>query len=128
MTVQQLAIIMGAVLLLANLPFIVNRKAAVKAYAKIITNTPLAQVAGFVGAVLAMLLLVQNFRISSDLAGVVALFSWLGLLESVLYVWMPDRIARFEKKKFLDNETTTVLFGLTGTVVGGWLLIQGLGL
>jgi len=84
-------------------------------------NNVCMRVTGAVIVILTVLTLQQGSRIGTDVAGLLRLVVWLGLIKGIIAAWFPAFLTDVSERAF-DTPFLRPVFGVVALVMGGLLL------
>jgi len=125
MELTTFAYTIGIVELLIFIPVLVSGSKAVAWMQKFVSNDLAMRSMGGVLTIIGVLVLVGDWSIGSDPAGLIRLVAWATLIKGVLACWKPDVLKK--NMSLLSNASMRPIISIVGILIGV-LLIYGAGL
>jgi len=103
MELSTFALIIGILCLVFYAPLLVNGRAASQWMLGFMRNDVAVRSMGAVGIVITVLILRENYAVGTDIAGLLRLVAWIGLIKGVVAAWWPQ-VLLIKCEKFLASD------------------------
>ncbi|MBU2259913.1 hypothetical protein KKC44_04900 [Patescibacteria group bacterium] len=123
MQLYTFAYIVGIVELIIFIPVLVSGTKAAAFMQKFASNDLAIRSLGAIMTIIAVLVLLGNWSIGSDPAGLVRLVAWATLIKGVLASWYPDILRK--NMSLLSNANMRLVIAVVGIVIGVLLVYAG---
>ncbi len=125
MEISTYAYTIGMLELLVGLPLLFYSKKMMKWMDRLTKEDVLMRTIGAIMVILSGLVLIDDYRVGSDVEGLVRFVAWLIFLKGILWTWWPDTVMRL-KKKWAKSEALLTLGGIIAVSIGIALMYAGM--
>lgn len=122
-----LAQLIGLYLIIVGSIVAFRRKTLIPAVSDLLKNKGLIMVFACIELAAGIALVLTNYRITLDWAGLIALVGWMMLIESIMYLSMPSRLMNRIVRP-LNKPVWYITGGLLSVALGAYLTAYGFGL
>ena len=109
---------------LIGLPLLFRPKATSAFLVRVVSDDVLYRVIGAAFLMLCMLPLLSGTAITADVAGLVRLLAWWGVIKCLAICWFADRFAQLSQR-MLARESSQRFFGALAVAAGGLIFWAG---
>ena len=125
MEISTFAYTVGILELLVGFPLLFYSKKTMKWMDRLTKEDVIMRVIGALMTVLAALVLIDDYRIGSDLEGLVRFVAWLIFLKGILWTWWPETALKI-KKRWARSEALLTLGGIIAVCFGVAMMYAGM--
>jgi len=122
-----LAQLIGLYLIIVGSVVAIRRKTLIPAVSDLLKSSGLIMVFACIELAAGIALILVNYRITLDWAGVIALVGWIMVIESILHLSMPASLMRRIVRP-LNKPLWYIGGGLLSVLLGAYLAVYGFGL